>query len=168
MSVCLFVCPFVYLSVRPSIRRSHLRSAGFELMMSVLPLPTDSCCLVLVVKTNARFQSPWLNNADVLFSYRVINSFPLVKTIKYQFSLYSYCYGRIKHACSSWFMHVIHIQVSSRIPAHPLSHWYKTPYIVNVKVRPYERNTSTYAFALSGPRCRANENDPTYFVRPQL
>ena len=29
-----------------------------ELMMSVLPLLTDRCCLVLVVKTSARFQSP--------------------------------------------------------------------------------------------------------------
>ena len=32
-----------------------------------------------------------LNNADVLFSYREINSYSLVKAIKYEFSLYSYC-----------------------------------------------------------------------------
>ena len=32
---------------------------------------------------------------------------------------------------------------SPRIPAYPLLHWYKTPYIAIVKVR----NTSTYAFA---------------------
>ena len=31
---------------------------GVGLMMSVLPLLTDRGCLVLVVKTNARFQSP--------------------------------------------------------------------------------------------------------------
>ena len=49
MPVCLSVRLSVCLSVRPSIRRSHLRSAGFELMMSVLPLPTDSFCLVLMV-----------------------------------------------------------------------------------------------------------------------
>ena len=69
-------------------------------------------------------------------------------------------------------MHVINIQVSSRSPAYPLSHWYETPYIVNVKVRPYELNTSTYAFAQQrGPRSgRATKTkfDPTYFVRPQL
>ena len=32
-----------------------------------------------------------LNNADVLFSYGVTNSYSLVKAIKYEFSLYSYC-----------------------------------------------------------------------------
>ena len=33
--------------------------------------------------------------------------------------------------------HFINTQVSPRIPAYPLSHCYKTPYIVNVKVHPY-------------------------------
>ena len=37
---------------------SHRQATGAEHMMSVLPLLTDRCCLVLVVKTNARFQSP--------------------------------------------------------------------------------------------------------------
>ena len=80
-----------------------------------------------------------LNNADVLFSYRVINSYSLVKAIKYEFSLYSYCQTRIKHANSSWLMHVPNIQISRRIPAYPLSNWYKTPYREHVKVRPCQR-----------------------------
>ena len=91
MPVCLSVRLSVCLSVRPSIRRSHLRSAGFELMMSVLPLPADSCCLVLMVDRMQGFNLRRHNNADVLFSYRVINSYSLVKAIKYEFSLYSYC-----------------------------------------------------------------------------
>ena len=37
---------------------SNRKATGAELMISVLPLLTDRCCLVLVVKTNARLQSP--------------------------------------------------------------------------------------------------------------
>ena len=36
--------------------------------------------------------------------------------------------------------HFINTKVSPRIPAYPLSHCYKTPYIVNVKVDPYVWN----------------------------
>ena len=35
--------------------------------------------------------------------------------------------------------HVINTQVSPRIPAYPLSHQYKTPYMVNLKIHPYVR-----------------------------
>ena len=63
-----------------------------------------------------------LNNADILFRYRVTNSYSLVKAIEYDFSLYSYCESRIEHACSSWLMHVTNNQVSPRIPVFTLSY----------------------------------------------
>ena len=49
----------VYLRLHLQICTSVFSTPDFRLMMSVLPLLTaDRCCLVLAVKTNARFQSP--------------------------------------------------------------------------------------------------------------
>ena len=62
-----------------------------------------------------------------------MHSYSLVEAIEYELCLYSYCYSRIKHACSSWCESRHRCLDPPSIPAYPRSHWYKTPFIASVK-----------------------------------